>query len=224
MKPISKMLKRQQIIGAVALLFSPSLSAQILIQVGSNSLLPDTANQSIDFFMTGQSPSAYNFQGFEFNMQVGDGGAAAGGTSVGPRITGVDLVAGTLFENNNLGTQDASGQPQNQHPLLAFYSTITLSDTVTLLPGATPSIARVTFDTTGLNSGNWTLALGLTVNGPTKFVNLAIPGHDGNGNIFPTITDGSLAITAVPEPMMAPLVGALLLGFVAWRRRFRGIA
>lgn len=136
----------------------------------------------------------FSFQGFEFNLQVGDGGAAVGGLS---KRTSSDV--GGFGERNPVrwerrGNLDASGSIQSLHPLLAFYGTLTFAGDAVLRAGETRVIARVTFDTTGLTSGSWSLAASNTVNGPTKFVNVDIPGDDGHGNLFPHIFDGTVTL------------------------------
>lgn len=208
---------------AVALIFGGGMActAQIVIDVGSHTLQPNVAGQVIEFSASNTSLTTdFSFQGFEFNLQVGDGGAAAGGVSNGPRFTAVDLVTGTPFEGNSVGTYDASGSLQSLHPLLAFYGTLTLTGDAVLRAGETRLIARVTFDTTGLNAGSWSLAASNTVNGPTKFVNVDVPGDDGNGNLFPYVYEGTVTLQGVPvpEPCIGVAVGTFLVGFVGWRR------
>ena len=59
------------------------------IVVGDHTLLPDTAGQQIEIFVTGDE----QVQGLNFYIQVGDGGVPAGGSDVGPTIQDVDILS-----------------------------------------------------------------------------------------------------------------------------------
>lgn len=183
--------------GALALAFAlgnVALSDLLRIDVGEIFLQPNVAAQVVELWVYNSASTNVPVQGIELNLQIGDGGLLIGGSTEGPGISVVDLVAGTIFEANNLGTNDASGRPQEEHPLLGFYSTVTRTATVDLPAASRMRLARVTFDTRGLESGRWALAVGATVNGPTRFVNLVSGGQDGSGAINPRIEDGFLQI------------------------------
>ena len=78
--------------------------------------------------------------------------------------------------------------------MLGLYSTVTASSTVSIPAGSTTRLARVTFDTHGFTSGRWPLALGVTANGSSRYINTASGGFDGKGRIIPVIQDGFLTI------------------------------
>jgi hypothetical protein len=179
--------------------------AQVLsISVGSQTINP-APNQTLTFTVNNSSPSAVDVAGLNFNIQLGDG-------TVGPTITGVDLLTGTPFASNNTGqTDNSSGAHQ------AFWTVTTSSGAVSLSPGST-KVATVTFDGTSLTSGqNWGLFLEATHNGPTRYLDTTVNAND----IPMTITDGSLTI--VPEPSTYALIsGVGCLAFAAAFRRARG--
>ncbi len=178
-----------------------SASAQVRIRVGEVVLLPNTADQVVEFKVSNSSRTNILVEGFELNVQVGDGGMIVGGIDVGPAITRVDLVTGTLFQANSIGTRDASGRPQGEHPMLGLYSTVTAASTVSIPAGSTTRLARVTFDTRALESGRWPLAFGLTANGSSRYVNLAAGGLGAADQIVPLIQDGFLKIAEDFQPM-----------------------
>jgi len=158
-------------------------------------LLADTPGQWIDLIVSGGDAVA----GCNLNTQIGDGGPESGGT-LGPIITAVDLEGSltdpTIFFDNNEGQNDLGSVPQ-----LAMYSIITDSGTV----AADGVLARLEIDTTGfVGDRTWTLALGVTRNGPTDFA--------------PTpavITDGAIHI---PEPASLSLLSLGGLAVVMRRR------
>lgn len=175
-------------------LLSATASAGVVIDVGIASLIENKPNQTIALTVSGGDV----VQGLNFNLQVADGGPDEGGSIAGPAITAVDIIgAGTIFADNNTGQNDDS----LNSPQLFVTSTTTSMGTV----AADGTLAFVTFDTTGFFAGStFTLLLKDTLNGATDFA--GIPA---------TITNGTLAITAIPEPsamlyvgMIAAMVGA----------------
>jgi len=161
---------------------------------GPRQLLPNTAGQQINIYVTGGAPVL----GLNFNVQVADGFPDMGGTVDGPNITGVDIIsAPTIFSGNNTG-QTASRSDQQVWSVF----TTTAAGTVS----ASGLLGIVTVSTVGWSSGTWTFALGNTQEGATDF------GLDPA-----IITDGS--ITIVPEPHEYGLMAGLgLAGFAAYRR------
>ena len=180
-------------------LIAPIVRGAVIV-VGTHNLLPKTAGQVIQIFVTGGNPVA----GLDFNAQVADGGPEAGGTMVAPAITKVDLITGTIFQTNNTGPQDPGSVPQ-----LAIRTITVAHDTVP----AEGLIATVTIDTTDFLAGTWTFALGNTLNGPTDFGTTPATITDG------TITDGT--ITIVPEPLAGSWVAMAALTLM--RRTRRGV-
>lgn len=157
--------------------------------LGNYDLLPDTPGQEIQIFVRGNDP----VQGMNFNIQIADGGPAAGGSVAGPVISAVDILTNTIFKDNNTGLGSASSVLE---PQVAFFSTTTGSGTV----AASGLLATVTLDTTGFFAGqSFDLVISQTVNNPTNF-----------GPITPTAVDGTLTI--IPEPAgLLPVAGSLIL-------------
>ncbi|HNQ89137.1 MAG TPA: hypothetical protein PKM73_11025 [Verrucomicrobiota bacterium] len=148
--------------------------------------------------------------GIAFNLQVEDGGSAAGGAVEGPAIKAVDILTGTVFEGNSNGLSGTGSIV----PQVYEEGTITVEGTITLAPGLW-KVATVTLDTTGFSSGTYRLTLD-TRNGPTRYTTL-------EGDYLPALHDGS--VTIVPEPAFwgwASGGGLLLLaGVRRIRRRIR---
>lgn len=189
-----KMMKWIAAVGAMAM---ASAANAAVITVGSHTLLPNLAGQQVQLFVTGGEM----IQGIDFNLQVADGGPGAFGTIVGPKITAVDLMTGTVFAGNSGGSSDPGSVPQ-----LAIRAITTNPGTFVAANGL---LATVTVDTTGFATGTWAFSMSSTANGPTKLF--------GVPNPVTTILDGSLAVV-VPEP--AGMAGAaFLVGGLLLRRR-----
>lgn len=174
-------------------LVMPALATPIIV-VGNHDLHPNLAGQTISIFVSGGDA----VQGINFNVQVGDGGAAAGGADTGPIIEDVDLLSGIFLGNN-------TNQTDGPSPLL--WNSITTTNTGSV--SANGLLAVLTVSTVGLTSGDFAL-LSLTpadeFGGATNFAGLVAQ-----------ITNGS--ITVVPEPAALVLMLAGALGLVAARRR-----
>ncbi len=183
--------------------------ADLILNVGNISLLPNTPGQVVSFSLTNSDFTGILVESFEFNLQVADGGPGVGGVIVAPTITTVDLATGTIFSLNNTGTQNNGIAPQ-----MAAYSILTSSNTVSI-PVGSSQIASVTFDTTGFSTGVWSLLMSsATINGTTKYVNTQT-----TGDIIPLITDGTL--TVIPEPEWCAVVAGVAFTGFAWVRRRR---
>jgi Ca2+-binding RTX toxin-like protein len=169
-----------------------TVTIQVLpaIHVGHHALAPNTAGQVIPIYVSGGVP----VQGMNFNLQVGDGGPAAGGSANGPAIQGLDILTGTIFAANNNGTTDIDGdQTPDLAPLFEGRDTTTGSGFVV----AEGLLGTVTVDTTGFNEGQWPLMMSRTVNGTSDFT--VIPAM---------ITDGTLSIddpSANDAPTISPI-------------------
>ncbi len=194
---------------AVVLLFGTA-SAQVSLTYGINNeieLLENTANQRVDIFANNVAGS--DFDTFEMFVQIGDGGALAGGTDVGPGLSGVDLgESGTIFEGGNRG----AGLGDSQTPLLwadFIDGVVATNDGV---------VGTLIFDTTGFFAGS-TLDIQFT-------------GIDIGGTIFDTVFQNAdetvvvapssngvvRVVSAVPEPSSVIVVLAMT-GILGLRRR-----
>ena len=153
------------------------------ISVGDHILLPDTADQKIDIFVSGGDAVA----GVELFFQIADGGPEVGGSHDGPAITAVDILTDTIFDG--VSTSQTGSLVTDQ---VAQYGTTTDSGSTT----ATGLLATLTVDTTGFtadNAGNpWELRLGSTLAGNSSFPGVTTLVIDGTISIAgnPTIITG----------------------------------
>ena len=165
------------------------------IDVGTHVLHPDTANQTIQLFIT-DALADTQAQGLNLRVQIADGGFEAGGSILGPMINQVDILTGTIFDANNTGQIDNLSLPQ-----IFVQTTTTATGTV----GADGLLATFNFDTTGIMSGTYAFMLADTLDGSTNLGGLSVD-----------ITNGWIQVHN-PEPTTLAI---LLAGsaFAVWRR------
>ncbi|MBN2475541.1 MAG: PEP-CTERM sorting domain-containing protein [Pirellulales bacterium] len=223
-------MNRVAIGGLMVLLLAVSPALAATISVGTHELLPGTAvgadSQVIGIWVEaedGDPPIA----GAVIEIQVGDGGPAAGGTTAGPRIVAVDVVSSG-------GVSDLPGNPErvfSQHPntgnvgpgaivpqVASVGTTLGESSPGVPAPGfvANGLLCTITLDTTGftVDDGPWDLILSQTLNGATVL-------NEDTPEALPiplTVADGSIVI--VPEPAtIVMLLGLLAAVPFAWRKR-----
>jgi hypothetical protein len=176
------------------------------INVGTISLQPNQAGQIVEFQLTVTNPTAVNsINGFEFNIQVGDGGADLGGSDLGPVITGINLVGGTIWATATSPTQANVVEFD-----LARQSSVDFATPIALT--GTPIIARVEFSTLGIgpNSTAPLLLTGVAGSFDTKL-------FAGASEVPLTITNGF--VTTVPEPASLAMVAVAAVALTARRRR-----
>ncbi len=184
--------------------------AAIMVTVGDHFLQPNMAGQSITLDVVNTGSSAVTVSGLNLVVQVANAG-------LGPWITGVDIITGTIFSANNTGNNVVLYPDPNATKQFVLDSTATTGSTTLNLPVGSSRLATVTFDTTGFSSSGstWELWLGNTINGldSTYYTDATFVGQ-----IIPSFTEpGSL--TLVPEPASMALVGGLLCAFGCWFRR-----
>lgn len=165
-----------------------SAHAALVIDIGDHVLAANTANQTIAITVAGTQ----QIQGLNFHLRLDSDTTTP---SAAPRITGLDITGpGTVFFGINngqadtaLGEIDPVGNPGVQ---FAIASTTTTTPPDFFTPNGT--LAWVTFDTTGLFAGQYTIVLNDAATDITSF-----------GGISATdFLNGSLSIeaTAIPEP------------------------
>lgn len=110
-----------------------------------------------------------------------------------------DLIQKRSCERDDLRQQQLRGLRQQQHPGLAHVRILTDSGTVSASSGL---LATLCIDTTGIDSGTYTLSLGNTLNGPTAFL-------ANTGEVPISITEGTL--TVVPEPTGLALLATVFV-------------
>jgi hypothetical protein len=181
-----------------------SVRAQLSIDVGDHTLLPNVSGQSFDLLVqTGASD--VQVAALVFNVQIANGID----TPPAPTITGANIVAGTVFDG--LGSQ--MNVTTDSHFWNVNFTVPAAQGTVTLAHDTTTKIGTVTVDTTGFSSPmTWALNLANTRNLTTHYL-------DNQGTpILPTITDGHISV--VPEPNASFAVCSILLCLaVFWRRK-----
>jgi hypothetical protein len=201
------------LLNSAAIVASTSaLFAQVTID------LPDISVQaggstSFEVFAQSSGSDRTDITGISFQIQTEDGGPSVGGSVLAPSISSVDVVTGTVFQNNNsAGNTGGSIVPQVfiQETLLNSLSTTTIST------GSAPGskIATVTIDATGFSSGAYSMILDSSLVS-TKFTTT---GDDLV--VGPNLVLLGGTITVVPEPKTALAVSGQLLAFAGlWRCR-----
>jgi hypothetical protein len=144
------------------------------VTAGQHFLAPNASNQ----FITIQVIGGDAVSGVDLFLQVGDGGAAAGGDDVGPTITAMDFGGVGVFAANNTGVFVDST------PLLWGVTTTTNAGTTVPANGR---LAILAVSTVGITNGRYDLLLNPPSTGPTQF-----PG------VTTTLVNGWIQIGAAP--------------------------
>ncbi len=176
--------------------------ADLVIMVGDYDLLPGTAGQEVQIFVTGGD----EVQGMNFYVQIADGGPGVADAGfipqpgiLGPTITKLDVITGTPFDGKHTGS--LAEIPALQFALDSITTAAQIVDpetqiTETSLVAMDGLLATITIDTTGFDTigQSWELRLANTLGGDfvetTEFI-------DAENNILqPNITNGSIRIVA----------------------------
>ena len=171
----------------------PAFGTPVIV-VGNHDLQPNLAGQTILIFVSGGDA----VQGINFNVQVGDGGVATGGTDTGPIIEDVDLLSG-IFAGNH------TDQTDGPSPLLWNSTTTTDSGSV----DADGLLVVLTISTVGLGPGE-SATLSLTpaneYGGATDFAGIAAE-----------ITNGSITVIPEPATLFLAVAGSVTIAFATRR-------
>lgn len=199
------------LVGLAGLLIGPGAGAQLFLTVGDWEVPVGTSQTTLELRVMNSGPSV-SLLGVNLNLQVADGGSAAGGSQTGPSIVAVNLFApGALFEANNNG----AGGSGSIVPQIFETGTLARPGTTVSLEAGSELLASVLLDTSGFSVGeNWTVTLD-TLNGPSSLLNA------GGQPMSATLIDGHLSIiaVAVPEPWAsATAVGGALLTICLMRK------
>lgn len=181
---------------AIAMVASLSTSAFAVTNViGGDHIAP--AGGLFTFPITATSDSGETLSGLDLYLVM---------DALGPIITEVNLISGTVFEPNNSGQFDF-GIPEYLTPGR------TPGYTVTTAAGSVPlgTVALITIDTTGIAAGTYPLALTSDVLGPSAAYN--------QGGVPGIFTNGSVTVIPEPSSVVIALFGAAGIGAVAIRRR-----
>ncbi len=184
-----------------------STQATVLVDLPDLNLLPNTAGQTFDLFVSNDGANV-DVTGIQLNLQIADGGPEAGGSTDAPSLTSVDIFGGTIFENNNNGLTGGIAVDQ-----IFAGGTLTSSGTVAI-PNGSSKLASVTFDTTGFSSGSYSYTVENTLNGSMKYTT-------GGADLFPSFGGGTLTVSPVPEPsaVFGGLASVAFVGVRFWRRQ-----
>ncbi len=207
--------------------FGSTSRADFIISVGSHDVLANTANQSIDLFLTSTSNSDPQVSGINFRAVLGDG---TGNQGV---FTGAEgTLQGTTFTGGGYFWDQAASSGSGESPVTGFPAVADASwnfaapRTVGTL--APVKIATIKIDTTGLFAGTFAIDLldiaSIGVGATELLIPAPTPGTAAPGAF--QIINGSFTITAVPEPGTMVLVGLIAAGggavrFVRRRRAVR---
>ncbi|MBN2473344.1 MAG: hypothetical protein JXB62_01955, partial [Pirellulales bacterium] len=170
-----------------------------MIEVGDHVLDPDTPDQEIGIYITGDE----QVTGMNLFVQVGDGGPEVGGTD-GPAITGADMITGTIFEEDSVG----GANPAAPQIYISYIYLETENSTVT----SDGLLVTLTIDTTGFLASDvnnpWDLRMTDTLDLPTQLL-------DNSPDPQPvplTIINGTITIADTPnQPPTADADGPYLL-------------
>lgn len=170
-------------------------------------LMPNTPNQSVEFYATGIVAEGGS-NGFELNLQIGDGGAIFGGRDTEPVMTSIDLLTDTIWMDHRPTQTDVEVHP------LARQSTV---DTVSLAI-VNGLIGTVVIDTTGFLDGE--IDFLLTGVGGEYHTSL----FQGTEILTTIAPNGVIRIDAgesIPEPAGTVVIVLGLTGLVFRRHRSR---
>ena len=183
--------------------------AGFIISVGSNvPLLADTANQTVDVFLTSNSDSDPTIKAMNLNVYIGNDAAHVLAADQGVFNTsffnGVQLTGGGYFWDLGSGSSASA-------PLVAIASiaqpgvNFNLNAAQSVGLNTTVKIATLKIDTIGIFSGTFAISLNdpfAVGTGPTELIDAL------NASINAlSFTNGSYTIAAVPEPSGLFLVG-----------------
>jgi len=200
-------------VAAVLIAAATACADSVVINVGSHNLLANTANQTVQIFVTGGA----QVPGTDLFAQIGSGMVSPSAIPGLPQITSVDLISGTIFAPNNSGmfvpnlspppadnSYTAGGPvPPSEAPQFWQVFLNTSSGTV----AANGLYVTLTIDTTGINSGAFALNLG-NIQTPIGTIST-----DFSTGPAPSITNGSITIGPLTNvlPLPSAAAGGLLL-------------
>jgi hypothetical protein len=234
-------MQRRVFLAFAVLLCLPVVAQSAVIIVGSNQLLPNTANQRVAIFITGGEM----INGADLAASVGSGVAvspAVGPTPNavdGPTISAADIIgsgtfAATIFTGNNL-TQSASGSPGTGRRTIEVGTTTSINIAPVDENGnqigpdnfysatATGRLGTLVFNTTGIFATSvqqtWQLLLGGALhNTVPTFGGTDIGTTPASAIIFATVQDGNVFIPddgTLDRPPDGPEPASIVLALFA---------
>ena len=186
----------------VGLFWANAALAEIIVTLGDQTLLPDTAGQEVAISVTGDE----RISGMILRLSV-TGGAV---------ITDVDLVDGTIFEPAPFPSASTI-LPASE----GVFEIIILDPFDPTITDVEPNglLATVTLSTEGVTSSDFAISLISPTEGPTQFANVAgLPVSDAE-----VILPGRGVLVPEPGGLMAWLALASLVSFASDGRRIRRV-
>lgn len=179
---------------------------------GTLTLLPNQAHQTLTLELRNEDPFPNSFGNLDLALEVVDPHRPSALPEELPSITAVNLTLDTVYAGFAPTVDSAAGNT----PHLQFW-TVTLpnsSPTTPELSGLSRgTLASLTFDTTGIHSGNFQLRLVSTTVGDTAL-------YDGFGQpLLEFAAQNALLLIAVPEPSTITAATAAALGLLALTHR-----
>lgn len=188
-------------LAACIALASTTALAEPTINVGTFTLLPNTANQTITIPVTGGD----SVTGFNLRSQIGDGT----GPEVEPIFQSVDFGTGTIWAGHS---STSLGGPVTG-ALSDAQASVVLNnpgDSVQALGG----LVNFTISTVGVAPGSYPLLLsGTEIGLPSVFI-----GNQGV-DIPALINNGTINVASTPEPCVLSLMALGGAGILLRRRR-----
>lgn len=193
-------------IGLVAILSSPCSALTTLI--GGNHVFSSRGESTFPIIAT--SDSGESLSGIDLYLVMDPNG---------PIVTKLDLINGTVFQNNNEGQGDF-GLPEYNPPSrepATYINAIWNSEGGYSTGVPTGIVAFVTVDFTGVAPGVYSFSLSSDLFGPSAAYNLqGLPGSH---------LDGTLELVPEPSSVAMGLPGLAGLGLMAFRcRRARSVS
>ena len=198
---------------AFAAFIATYANADVVISYGVNEggtnfvdLLADTPNQAIQLFGTGIVADG-GADGFELDVQIGDGGATFGGTDAPPFIESIDLITGTIWSSDpdNAPNQTDVVTDPNARQSIVDIGALIMADGL---------LGTIFIDTRGFGEGE------------IDFILTGVGGQfdtvlfQGSNQLETTAPNGRLRIeAAIPEPSSAFVVLSCLVGLGFRRNR-----
>lgn len=170
------------------------------IDVGIHNLLPNTPNQVVSLFVSGDEL----VRGFNLRAQIGDGT----GPGIEPVFSGVDFTGG-IWDAHPITTL---GGPVDGALQYAQASVDFSESGVTVT--ANGLVAKALVSTVGIMQGTFDLTLtSADIGEDTDFIRV------GGGTFVPSITNGSLVIVPEPQALAWLALAGIVITRVACRIR-----
>lgn len=179
----------------------------LTVNLGDWNLLPDTPDQVVTLHVNNVTDQPIPVIGLQFNIQLDDGEEV----TLAPKISYIDLLLDTIFEFDNTGVVEAKDTSRRWELFVLEHSGAPNTE----IPVGLSTLAKVTFDTSGYNSGKFSFSLDSQKSGGGGAGETAYLDAAGDP-ILMGFTGGFITI---PEPSSALLVSLFLTAVLLSRHR-----